>query len=688
MSAARKPQLVRVDAGPDAGEAARIAGQLDTAEHAEVVEVLAAPPVAGEHFTKVVARANAIVWLSERGLACEWPQASAPATLKLVEAPKPDPALSQGNPRANLMPVAPAVNHAAEVGVLVAALADNSLLDGPLSEVRADHLHDRTRREVFEAMYEIHGAGQAFDSAVLLDALAVHRAGPAAAALVQHLLQQPFRPELVERHAEIVLRDAEARAARAAAEALLRDSSGPLTRPGELADRVRGLIERVGLSQEDHADEFGFRSWPEPLGAAAWHGVSGDLVQEIAPLTEADPVAILAQLLACYGNVIGRSAHWSVDATRHYCNLFVVIAGQSSRGRKGTAWEIVKRLLGFLDPAWATNCVQSGLNSGEGLVESVRDPAVSKEQEFDPGVEDKRSIWVESEFSATIGVMNREGNSLSGYLRKAWDGDNLRSATKNKPVKATGPHVSVIGHTTFAELAKRLSVTESLNGFANRFLWVCARRSNELPEGGGLLNLDLDRHRNRLSRTLAFVRKRGHEEVPFDAKARELWHSIYGEISRPRAGRLGPITDRAEAQTRRLAVVYASLDRSPVVCRPHLEAALEFWAYCERSAAYIFGDAANDSAAEKVVEGLRKAGDKGLSKNEINRTLFRGKGASKVDGCLSSLIGAGLVEVRYEKNGRAKASVFVLSGPRKKGDPARSLRSSTSDNPKSDASKA
>ena len=37
--------------------------------------------------------------------------------------------------------------------------------------------------------------------------------------------------------------------------------------------------------------------WPAPPDEAAYHGLPGAIVQKIAPHTEADPVAILAQLL-------------------------------------------------------------------------------------------------------------------------------------------------------------------------------------------------------------------------------------------------------------------------------------------------------------------------------------------------------------------------------------------------------
>ena len=42
------------------------------------------------------------------------------------------------------------------------------------------------------------------------------------------------------------------------------------------------------------------------LGAAAYHGLAGEVVSTIAPQTEADPVALLLQLLVYSGNAISR----------------------------------------------------------------------------------------------------------------------------------------------------------------------------------------------------------------------------------------------------------------------------------------------------------------------------------------------------------------------------------------------
>jgi hypothetical protein len=112
--------------------------------------------------------------------------------------------------------------------------------------------------------------------------------------------------------------------------------------------------------------------WPEPPDSAAYHGLAGEIVQAIAPHTEADPVAVLVQLLVAYGALIGGDAWFKVEAARHYPNEFAVLVGDSAVSRKGSALGHVKRLLGEVEEDFPSR-VKKGLSSGEGVVWLLRD---------------------------------------------------------------------------------------------------------------------------------------------------------------------------------------------------------------------------------------------------------------------------------------------------------------------------
>lgn len=346
---------------------------------------------------------------------------------------------------------------------------------------------------------------------------------------------------------------------------------------GAREDYVRRTVERAYVrTGEDHRASGRTRtSLPEPAGPEAFHGLAGEVVRVIGPQSEADPMALLVQLLAALGNVVGRGAHFRAEADVHYLKLFIVLVGETSKGRKGTSWGHVKRLLVMVDPTWSPR-LQSGLSSGEGLIWQVRDPICKKQPVkqkgkvvdyqdvlVEEGVADKRLLVIEAEFATALRVLGRDGSTLSAIIRTAWDGDHLQSMTKNSPARSTGAHVSIIGHITRLELLRYLTTTEAGNGYGNRHLWVCVRRSKLLPEGGHVPEQALEDLAIRLREVVAFART--VEEIKRDEGARVFWHEVYGGLSEGGPGLLGAVTSRAEAQVMRLACLYALLDKSALI---------------------------------------------------------------------------------------------------------------------------
>ena len=75
--------------------------------------------------------------------------------------------------------------------------------------------------------------------------------------------------------------------------------------------------------------------WPAAPDRAVYHELPGEIVNTIAPHTEADPVAILTQLLVAFGAAVGRGAYFQVEATRLHPTLFMCLVGVRARGRMG-----------------------------------------------------------------------------------------------------------------------------------------------------------------------------------------------------------------------------------------------------------------------------------------------------------------------------------------------------------------
>jgi hypothetical protein len=414
------------------------------------------------------------------------------------------------------------------------------------------------------------------------------------------------------------------------------------------------------------------RDEPRALEAAAFHGPAGEFVRLVEPHSESDPAALLVQFLVAFGNLVGRNRYFRVEADRHFANLFAVIVGDSAKARKGTSKAQVLAQCAAIDATWSRDRVLSGLSSGEGLIWAVRDAIVKRDAikkagvvtgyqdvEIDPGIEDKRLLADASEFASVLRMMGREGNVLSPVIRDAWDRGDLQTMTKNSPAKATGAHVSILAHVTSEELRAELTRTDAANGFANRFLWVYAKRSKLLPEGGDVGSLDFGPLRRRLSAALEFARLPG--EIRRDQRARERWAEIYAELSEPQPGLFGAVTSRGEAQVTRLALVYALLDSAGTIQLHHLAAGLAVWRYCEASAAHVFGDATGDKLADQILRAL-KATPKGLTRNEIRDYFDRNVRSEDMEQVLGLLARSGRAEVQREQTGGRPAERWFALG--------------------------
>lgn len=447
-----------------------------------------------------------------------------------------------------------------------------------------------------------------------------------------------------------------------AIEAALLEENQQRCDPPLAEDEVQRIAASVSRYEPGNPPTSAPSGWPSPLNDGAFHGVAGELVRLIEPHSEADPAALLIQCLVAAGNVIGRTGHFYAEADQHYTNLFSVIVGRTAKGRKGTSLGHVQRVFAEVDPAWSSARTVGGLSTGEGLIFAVRDE-VRESKEIrekgritaykavvtDPGVTDKRLLVVEPEFARVLQVCERETNTLSAVIRQSWDSGSLRIITKNKPASATGAHISIIAHITKDELRRLLTTTAVANGFANRFLWVCASRSKMLPDGGRVDTVDFEPLIKKLRDAGTFAKE--PRELRRTKLARALWHEVYEELSTGKPGLLGCVTSRAEPQVMRLACVYAVLDCSPAIRVAHLRAALEVWRYSEQSARFVFGDAVGDWTADKILRALRQQ-TQGLTRNAIRELFNRDKSSTEIERALGLLQENGLAGMVTEQTGK------------------------------------
>lgn len=397
---------------------------------------------------------------------------------------------------------------------------------------------------------------------------------------------------------------------------------------------------------------------PKPLSAAAYHGPLGELVRILEPQTEADPAAVLLQVLAAFGSIVG-GGPYAIGGGRHHANLFVAIIGKTAKARKGVSMSEALRVfrLFAVGQTWHARRVLGGLSSGEGIVSSVRDPG----GEDDAGESDKRVLFREEELARIMAAGGREGSTLSSVLRQAWDSAPLGIVTKAQRMHCAEPHVSVIAHCTRDELGSILGRRDVYNGLANRFLWAWASRSKLLPHGGSVREAELEGIAADVATSVDHALRLGDALVPWNEDARGLWEREYPELSKERPGGLGAILARSEAHVLRLSLIFALADRSRTMNPEHLRAALEVWRYCEDSARVIFGNKSGDRMLDKILEIVARSPEP-VTPAQIGEALGWNLRAGEIAARLADLQAAGWLDGHEVKDGRGRPTTgWVIS---------------------------
>ena len=446
------------------------------------------------------------------------------------------------------------------------------------------------------------------------------------------------------------------------------------------ADQESQEIETDG-DGEQQDDEPQVFPYPE-IDQIAFCGPFGRIIKVIEPLTEADPAALLVQLLVGWGNAIGRGAYYSVGPDKHYTNLNACIVGKSGRSRKGLSLSVDRWILSQIDQKWERENIRGGLSSGEGLIWQVRDPIIKTEavkekgrytgarQEYveDEGIKDKRLLIAETEFGSALTVMGRTGNSLSAVIRDAFDSKHrLGTLVKNSPAVATDPHISIVGHITRFELRSRIKECEQTNGFVNRFLWICSRRHGVLPNPKDLAQAGLGHEVAELTETTVWAKKTG--EMERDSSAETFWAGIYRVFAEDEEESvISASVDRGDVFMLRLSMLYALSEGSRVIKAEHLRAAHALWKYAEASARHVFGEWIGNPKAEKIFEALRR-NPEGLTRWQINDLVFkRHLKAELLEDLLQRLLKLGWVTVERKNTGGRSAECFKAKNEKTKSE--------------------
>jgi hypothetical protein len=385
----------------------------------------------------------------------------------------------------------------------------------------------------------------------------------------------------------------------------------------------------------------------------AFHGIIGDIAQIMVEHCEASPEVLLLHGLVIVGNIVGRSAYVYGGGPQLFPNEYAVFVGDTARGRKGTAYAMWEHLAKRANPDWFDGCFSSQMQSGEGIVQRIRDarygipPGKKKKGEpleevlIDAGESDKRLLIFEAEFSHALKMEQRSGNTLSETLRRAWESPpSLRTDNKNSPLKASDPHISLIGHTTRDELVDTLKAVDLNNGLANRILWGAAQRTGDMPNAEFL---DWKNHPKLIEKLKVIFGQRFpniNDPVRFtrESETKNYWDQLYRKLnSEKRSSTIDNVLARDTSHILKIALIFAITDLTQKIERQHLEAALAIADFCRDSARWIFGRATGNKLANNILAALRRS-KAGLTRNDIkNDVCYRNTPKTQIETALAEL---------------------------------------------------
>jgi hypothetical protein len=300
-----------------------------------------------------------------------------------------------------------------------------------------------------------------------------------------------------------------------------------------------------------------------------------------------------------FGNAIGRQPHVQFYGHDEPGALFTLIVGKWARGRKGTAWNAVRKLLSQAEPEWAARDIESGLQSSEAMIEAVADSPNG----------DPRMLILETEFGRFISAMSAQ-RKFGPRMRTAYDGETLAARrVKQSPLIASQHIISLIGMITPGEL---LALQKLTGGLESRCLYVYSapprKRTATDP-------FKVDEDEIILADKVKSAINHAWDSIlsmtdPISAELAELrgiapntkyriaddvadnWKLEIEPQIEDIADAVGEdyerYTARAQTHVVRLALLYALADEAEEVGWPHVRAAMAFTEFCLFSARRIF----------------------------------------------------------------------------------------------------
>jgi len=460
---------------------------------------------------------------------------------------------------------------------------------------------------------------------------------------------------------------------------------------GQVEQPTAYVYEPIDTSEIDLTPSLSVPVLPESV----WRGTFAKYRQLMSPASEAPDAYHFGNLLTCIGALLGRSVmvHYAEEL---YPNFYAVLEGPTGISRKSSATRKAVMTIRDVDP---TLIVRRGLSTIEGMINLLKAPTEEEIQEytdkltaFNKGLltsepekptpifehEGRRLLIQLDEFTQLLKKARQESSSTLIYgLTSAYDmPETLDNPTKENPMSAHKPCVSVIGLTTKAWLEHALNYEDLLGGFVNRFIFFAGEPKDPIPFPpkpdkklweGIMAFLQTVRYLHHHHSE----KQRSSHEFTLTDEAMDVWDKYYRDWhKRQRESSNDMMTalyQRLPNHAMKTALVYAVLeydDGADKITGEQIRASIDFANYAEEVYTYLFRGFgfSQRSRIEATIED--KLREKAMTRRDLSRFISSAISSHDLTNAIDDMIRIGKVSEiqRQEKatNGKTYSKKLLV----------------------------
>ena len=379
-------------------------------------------------------------------------------------------------------------------------------------------------------------------------------------------------------------------------------------------------------------------------------------------INEVCPEYNFGSLVTTIGASLGRSVYLGFGDTKIYPNFFTLLIGRSALARKTTAQ---RQAISVLRDADSNVEVVDGIATAEGLIGLLAEPAPDEREAMEAvegylerlnATSDDEGLRVLFRLSEQASLLKKakQGGS-EGIIQRLTDVfDNprsLRNPTRNQPLTAINPSVSMLSASTKEWYEESLSADDIRGGFANRFCYFVATPMPKVPRARESKSAAINALVALLTETRARYQGK-HIGFTWDEESGKFFDDWYiktmHNIENVKNELAQTALVRVDLMVKKLALIYAVIENNEddlMLHLTHIQTAAEvgeYWIEVIKDIYSRFAKNDQSRAEQWVIAFLERVG--GTEKRREAQRHFSGN-AEEFNKAVRALHEAGVVDI-------------------------------------------